>query len=52
VVRGGSGVVIAARQAQAFEIGCRRWHISDANLGTRNPEFNGIQVSLGWHWFK
>jgi hypothetical protein len=23
----------------------------EANLGVRNPEFNGIQVSLGYRWF-
>jgi hypothetical protein len=24
----------------------------NANLGAQNPEFNGIQVSVAYHWFK
>ena len=52
IARGGGGLLISTRGAQALEIACRWWHISNANLGTQNPEFNGIQVSVGWHWFK
>jgi hypothetical protein len=52
LARGGGGVLISTRHAQALEIACRWWHISNANLGVQNPEFNGIQVSLGWHWLK
>ena len=52
IARGGGGVQIATTPKQAFEIGCRWWHISNANLGARNPEFNGIQVRLGYHWLK
>lgn len=52
MARAGGGVRIAGGQAQVFEIGCRWWHISNANLGSRNPEFNGIQLSLGWHWLR
>ncbi len=52
IARAGGGVLIATRHGQALELACRWWHISNANLGTQNPEFNGIQVSLGWHWFK
>lgn len=52
IARGGGGILIAAGRSQALEIGCRWWHISNANLGTRNPEFNGIQVNVGWHWYK
>jgi hypothetical protein len=50
--RGGGGIEIFAKHRQSVEIGCRWWHISNANLGKRNPEFNGMQVSLGYHWFK
>lgn len=50
--RGGGGIQIFARERQAVDIGCRWWHISNANLGVQNPEFNGIQVSLAYHWFK
>ena len=52
IARGGGGILIPAKRAQALEIGCRWWHISNANLGTRNPEFNGMQVSVGWHWYR
>lgn len=52
IARGGGGFLIPTTRAQALEIACRWWHISNANLGTQNPEFNGIQVSLGWHWFR
>jgi hypothetical protein len=52
IARGGGGILVSTRHGQALELACRWWHISNANLGTENPEFNGIQVSLGWHWFK
>jgi hypothetical protein len=52
LVRGGGGIRIFAKRRQFVDIGCRWWHISNANLGVRNPEFNGIQVSLGYHWFR
>lgn len=50
--RGGGGIEISTAKRQSLDIACRWWHISNANLGVRNPEFNGIQVSLGYHWFK
>lgn len=50
--RAGAGIEIATTRSQALEISCRWWHISNANLGTRNPEFNGIQVGVGWHWLR
>jgi hypothetical protein len=49
--RGGGGIEIFTKPHQSVDIGCRWTHISNANLGVRNPEFNGIQVSLGFHWF-
>ena len=50
--RGGGGIQIFAKSHRSVDIGCRWSHISNANLGTRNPEFNGIQVSLSFHWFR
>jgi len=50
--RGGGGIQISTAKRQSLDIACRWWHISNANLGVRNPEFNGMQVSLGYHWFK
>jgi hypothetical protein len=52
VARGGGGMNILSGERNAIDVGCRWWHISNANLGTRNPEFNGIQFSLGYHWLK
>jgi len=50
--RGGGGIQILSANQQSLDIGCHWWHISNANLGKRNPEFNRIQLSLGYHWFK
>lgn len=50
--RGGGGIAIYKSPRHFAEIGCRWAHISNANLGVRNPEFNGIQVSLGYHWVR
>jgi hypothetical protein len=50
--RGGGGIQIFAKRQHSIEIGCNWWHISNANLGVRNPEFNGVQMSVGYHWFK
>lgn len=48
--RGGGGIRIFQNTRHRAEIGCRWMHISNANLGVKNPEFNGIQVSVGYHW--
>lgn len=52
IARGGGGIQVFTAKRQSFDISCRWYHVSNANLGTENPEFNGIQVSLGYHWFK
>ena len=51
IARGGGGIQIFAKRHQSVDVGCRWMHISNANLGVRNPEFNGVQVSVGYHWF-
>ena len=50
--KGGGGIYIFTKDRQSLDLGCRWSHISNANLGVRNPEFNGFQFSLGYHWFK
>jgi lipid A 3-O-deacylase len=50
--RGGAGIQIFAHRRTFTEIGCRWDHISNANLGERNPEFNGIQVNVAFHWIR
>ena len=51
-VRLGEGVYILTKDRQSLDIGCRWSHISNANLGVTNPSFNGLQITLGYHWFK
>jgi len=50
--RAGGGLQVSTKKGQSFDAACRWSHISNANLGVRNPEFNGIQLSIGYHWFK
>jgi hypothetical protein len=50
--RGGGGIYIPTGRRQSFDIGFRWSHISNANLGVQNPEFNGVQLSFAYHWFK
>jgi lipid A 3-O-deacylase len=50
--KGGGGIHLITRRHRSLDLGCRWWHVSNANLGVRNPEFNGVQVILGYHWFR
>jgi len=50
--RGGGGIQIFTKNRQSLDVGCRYYHVSNANLGVQNPEFNGVQITLGYHWFK
>jgi hypothetical protein len=47
----GPGIQILRGGRQSVDIACRYRHLSNANLGTQNPSFNGIELSLGYHWF-
>jgi lipid A 3-O-deacylase len=51
-VKGGGGIEVLRKERQSLDFGCKWLHISNANLGVRNPEFNGLQISLGYHWFR
>jgi hypothetical protein len=51
-VRAGGGMAVSTTKHQSFDVACRWSHISNANLGQRNPQFNGLQLSVGYHWFK
>jgi hypothetical protein len=51
-VRAGGGMAVSTTKHQSFDVACRWSHISNANLGDRNPQFNGLQLSVGYHWFK
>ena len=50
--KGGGGVYLRTRPRQSFDVGFHWSHISNANLGIDNFEFNGVQLSLAYHWFK
>jgi lipid A 3-O-deacylase len=52
MAKAGGGVYIRTKKRQDFDIGLCWSHISNANRGVRNPEFNGIQLSIAYHWFK
>jgi Lipid A 3-O-deacylase (PagL) len=49
--KGGGGVYLRRSDREALEVGLSWSHISNANLGRRNPEFNGIELRLAYHWF-
>jgi len=48
----GGGIQIHAGKREALDLSCRWLHISNANLGRKNPQFNGIQLSIGYHWHR
>jgi lipid A 3-O-deacylase len=50
--RGGGGIHIFVNSRRSLDLACHWYHISNANLGVRNPEFNGVQITIGYHWFK
>jgi hypothetical protein len=50
--RGGGGIQVFTKRRQFVDTACRWSHISNANLGMRNTEFNGVQVSVGYHWIR
>jgi len=50
--KGGGGFYVRTRTRQSLDIGISWSHISNANLGTDNPEFNGVQLRFAYHWFK
>jgi hypothetical protein len=50
--RGGGGIQVFPNGHAFTEIGCRWADISNANLGERNPEFNGVQVNIAFHWIR
>jgi hypothetical protein len=52
MAKGGGGIYLWKRKRRAFDIGLCWSHISNANLGVNNTEFNGLQIGLAYHWFK
>ena len=52
VVSGGGGVYLSTKSNRAWDVGAHWAHISNANLGIQNPEFNGIEIRLAYHWYR
>jgi len=50
--KGGGGLSIPLGKRSLVDFGLRWTHIYNANLGKRNPEFNGIEVRIGYHWMR
>ena len=50
--KGGGGIYLPSNGRNAFDLGIFWSHISNANLGVQNPEFNGIEVRVAYHWFR
>jgi lipid A 3-O-deacylase PagL len=48
----GGGIQIHWGKREAVDLSCRWLHISNANLGRENPQFNGIQLTVGYHWHR
>ncbi len=52
MAKGGGGIYLKTRKRESFDMGLRWSHISNANLGVINTEFNGVQLRLAYHWYK
>lgn len=47
----GFGWQIHRHKRSCFDLGMRAWHFSNAWTAPRNPSANGIQLTIGYHWF-
>ncbi len=52
MAKGGGGIYLKTRKRESLDMALRWSHISNANLGVINTEFNGVQLSLAYHWYK
>lgn len=50
--RAGGGVYLGSKNRKPWEIGVHWYHISNAELAPFNPQFNSLQLSIGYHWYK
>ena len=50
--RGGGGVYLRLRNHRTLDLGVQWSHASNANLGPYNPQFNGVQLKLGYHLYR
>lgn len=50
--RAGGGFYIGSRKQKSWDLGLHWYHFSNGNLGKYNPQFNSIQLSIGYHWYR
>jgi hypothetical protein len=50
--RAGGGVYLGGRNRKPWEIGLHWYHISNGELASYNPQFNSLQITIGYHWYK
>jgi len=48
----GTGVTIYRNAHRAVGLGLRFWHLSDAQMGNRNPGVNALEFIVSYHWMK
>jgi hypothetical protein len=48
----GFGWQIFRRAQNSIDLGIYAWHLSNAWTAPRNPSANGIQLTIGYHWYK
>lgn len=47
----GYGWQIFRQAERCIDVGVHAWHLSNAWTAPRNPSSNGIQVTIGYHWY-
>lgn len=50
--RAGGGLRLFTGRRNCWDLGLHWSHISNADLGVRNPQFNGIEMTVGFHWLR
>jgi hypothetical protein len=48
----GTGVTIYRNAHRAVGLGLRFWHLSDAQMGNRNPGVNALEFIVSYHRMK
>jgi lipid A 3-O-deacylase len=48
----GAGWQFFTRPQQSLDMSLQFWHLSNAYMGRENPSLNGLQIVVGYHWFK
>jgi hypothetical protein len=50
--RAGGGVYFGGTKRKPWEAALHWYHISNGELAPYNPQFNSLQISIGYHWHK